>query len=314
MRILRQTNAAARLAAGLCLLAALSAPPALAEYALEVHLPDTLVTSGADTFLIPIYVSNPNDTIAGFAMLIETDHPELLSFNLSRETEGTLVEDWDYLSYSHVGGDLATLRIVGLAESGSPPATYGIPPQMGYTPLMNISVNARDVLDTISFRTAQTIVNRDNVVNFGFSDPNGVLIGTYVDSVLDTAYWNCLVWDELDSTCLEWEWLEEPINPGDSFLVYWRLFPSLDLEDILFDDGSITISGGYKCGDVDGDGSAIPNIADLVFMVTYMFQEGEIPPVLPAVDVDGNGSIDIADVIWLVSYMFSDGPPPVCGA
>jgi len=77
-------------------------------------------------------------------------------------------------------------------------------------------------------------------------------------------------------------------------------------------------------GDIDHDGVG-PNIADLVYLVTYMFQNGPEPPCdepyLPdcpehyfaETDIDGNGTCnpDIADLVYLVSYMFQGGPPPV---
>jgi hypothetical protein len=66
------------------------------------------------------------------------------------------------------------------------------------------------------------------------------------------------------------------------------------------------------CGDVDGDGDPLITIADLVYLVDYMFNQGPPPPVEAAADMDGSGGIDIADLVYLVDYMFNDGPPPVC--
>ncbi|MDH3892097.1 MAG: C25 family cysteine peptidase [candidate division Zixibacteria bacterium] len=69
---------------------------------------------------------------------------------------------------------------------------------------------------------------------------------------------------------------------------------------------------GWVCGDVDGS-SLGPDIADLVYMVDFMFNGGPEPPVMAASDVDGSGgTIDIADLVYLVDYMFSSGPAPVC--
>ena len=74
----------------------------------------------------------------------------------------------------------------------------------------------------------------------------------------------------------------------------------------------------YNCcqirGDIDNNGSG-PDIADLIYMVTYMFQEGPEPPCMTAVDINGDElpEPDIADLIYLVTFMFQDGPPPaVC--
>ena len=62
-------------------------------------------------------------------------------------------------------------------------------------------------------------------------------------------------------------------------------------------------------GDVKHDGSG-PLIDDLVYLVTYMFQDGPLPPCMAETDVNGDGSAfpDIADLVYLVTYMFQDGP------
>jgi len=69
---------------------------------------------------------------------------------------------------------------------------------------------------------------------------------------------------------------------------------------------------GYP-GDVDGDGKPLPDIADLIFLVSYMFHDGPHPPCLYRADITGYDGINIVDVVWLASYMFLDGPlPDVC--
>lgn len=71
---------------------------------------------------------------------------------------------------------------------------------------------------------------------------------------------------------------------------------------------------GYDCmirGDINHD-QAGPDIADLVYLVTYMFQSGPPPPWMGEANVDGNGSgPDIADLVYLVTYMFQGGEAPV---
>jgi len=69
---------------------------------------------------------------------------------------------------------------------------------------------------------------------------------------------------------------------------------------------------GFVCADIDYSGSG-PDIADLVYLVTYMFQNGPEPPLMRATDIDGSGSyVDIADLVYLVTYMFQNGPDPIC--
>ncbi len=53
------------------------------------------------------------------------------------------------------------------------------------------------------------------------------------------------------------------------------------------------------------------DIADLIYLVNYMFQNGPWPDPFYTADVDGDGiGPNIADLIYLVSFMFQDGPPP----
>ncbi len=78
-----------------------------------------------------------------------------------------------------------------------------------------------------------------------------------------------------------------------------------------------TIVGSGGCcairSDINHDGQPEPDIADLIYLVTYMFQDGPEPPCMEEANIDGDGSEgpDIADLIYLVTYMFQDGPPPV---
>lgn len=64
-------------------------------------------------------------------------------------------------------------------------------------------------------------------------------------------------------------------------------------------------------GDVNGDGVG-PDIADLVYLVQFMFQGGPPPPCLEEADINGDGiGPDISDLVWLVQFMFQGGAVPV---
>ena len=67
-------------------------------------------------------------------------------------------------------------------------------------------------------------------------------------------------------------------------------------------------------GDVNHNGVSVIDIADLVWLVDYMFTNGPLPPCWDEGDIDGNGviPIDISDLVYLVDYMFTGGPdlPP----
>ncbi len=68
---------------------------------------------------------------------------------------------------------------------------------------------------------------------------------------------------------------------------------------------------GSDCGDADSDGMI--TIADVVFLVEYIFVHGAAPNPLATGDADCSGDINIADCVYLVSYIFSHGPQP-CAA
>ncbi len=77
----------------------------------------------------------------------------------------------------------------------------------------------------------------------------------------------------------------------------------------------VQIGQGVPCcvdrGNVDHDPMGVLDIADLVYLVTYMFDGGPLPPCPGEADVDASVLIDIADLIYLVDYMFNSGPAPV---
>jgi uncharacterized Ntn-hydrolase superfamily protein len=88
---------------------------------------------------------------------------------------------------------------------------------------------------------------------------------------------------------------------------------SVDAGGVVIDLNQRPVITYYRCGDIDGNLSDQVDIADLVYLVDYMFNGGPAPPIMGAVDADGSGGDpDIADLVHLVDFMFNDGPLPVC--
>jgi hypothetical protein len=66
----------------------------------------------------------------------------------------------------------------------------------------------------------------------------------------------------------------------------------------------------FLCGDANADG--LVDIADVVYLVNYLYK-GDLPPdPLEAGDVNIDGIVDLADVVYLLNYLFKGGPPPNC--
>ena len=65
----------------------------------------------------------------------------------------------------------------------------------------------------------------------------------------------------------------------------------------------------YLCGDADGDG--IVNIADVTYLIQYIFVDGSpAPSPLLAGDADNNAVVQISDAVYLIQYIFNGGPAP----
>jgi hypothetical protein len=62
-------------------------------------------------------------------------------------------------------------------------------------------------------------------------------------------------------------------------------------------------------GDANGDG--VVNVADVFYLINYLFAVGPIP--LGRANVNGVGSVDIADVFYLINYLFAGGQAPQGG-
>jgi len=83
--------------------------------------------------------------------------------------------------------------------------------------------------------------------------------------------------------------------------------------------GLLTIQSGSCClgdrGNIDASPDDLLDIADLVYIVDFMFREGPDPVCMAEANVDGSIDelIDISDLVYLVDFMFRDGAPlPSC--
>ena len=63
-------------------------------------------------------------------------------------------------------------------------------------------------------------------------------------------------------------------------------------------------------GDFNGDGCV--DVADVVFLINYLYTSGPAPDPLELGDVNCDEGVNIADVIFLINYLFKNGPAPSC--
>jgi hypothetical protein len=113
------------------------------------------------------------------------------------------------------------------------------------------------------------------------------------------------------------------------FLDVWTLdgsvsFSGLELVDVNGDGGldivvgnydqstvsyylNLTVSGAFRRGELNGDGNT--NIADAVFLLAYLFNNGFTPGCLDAADTNDDGGVNISDAVTLLAVLFSGAPP-----
>ncbi len=65
---------------------------------------------------------------------------------------------------------------------------------------------------------------------------------------------------------------------------------------------------GHISGDANGDN--VVNIGDAIFVINYVFRDGQAPSLEAAGDANADGAVDIGDAVYLVHYIFRGGPRP----
>ena len=186
---------------------------------------------------------------------------------------------------------------------GEPPLTWMAVPDTIYT-AVKFSINPVDGYIYLTSEAAGVDVN--TMTNVGMNlDGCALAVTTEVvaapypltGDALKVTYdqKDFVLCEEVRQGGLVWDWVE-------SFF------------DVTFDEGgpftgSIDMRG-HVSGDLNLDGSV--DVADVTFMVAYLFTGGPAPLVIEAADVDASGDTpNVADLTRLVGYLFSGGDEPV---
>lgn len=91
------------------------------------------------------------------------------------------------------------------------------------------------------------------------------------------------------------------INPSGPLPINWP-----DSGEV----GSFEITADAQRGDANYDGKL--TVADIVYLISYLFKGGPPPFVSEAGDFNCDGQITVTDVILLLNYLFKGGPPSPC--
>ena len=68
-------------------------------------------------------------------------------------------------------------------------------------------------------------------------------------------------------------------------------------------------TAAFEHGDANADEEV--TIADVVYLVNYVFKSGPDPIPMETGDVDGDNLSQIQDAVYLVNYLFREGDPPI---
>ena len=62
----------------------------------------------------------------------------------------------------------------------------------------------------------------------------------------------------------------------------------------------------------DATGDSVVNVADIMYMINYLFKSGPEPVSFVAGDANCDGDHGILDIVFLVNYLYKGGLPPGC--
>lgn len=313
MSLTRLYSRAAFRAAAVVSIIVLCAAPAGADPVLVVSINDTMIVNDSTSVWVDVFLTNTSDSVAGFEMTIMLDNPDLIEFfgtggNPTIDTVGTLISGWGLVMTNYFGGS-SSFKIAALATYYPQPPVQCIAPRtepgllfrmkMGIFPYTPGRLPDRNTILMIS----------DGLDWTGFSNEIGTLIGT--TTIVDTSYryWDCIEWQ--GDTCLNWEQIPWP-EGADSTSIEIKPRTILDTALTHYEDGTVRVVPEChgECGDANGDG--LVNIADAVYIITYVFRGGLPPFEDKCADANNDYSVNVGDAIYLVNYVFRQYTAPEC--
>ncbi|MGB2698048.1 MAG: C1 family peptidase [Candidatus Zixiibacteriota bacterium] len=115
-------------------------------------------------------------------------------------------------------------------------------------------------------------------------------------------------WDIITGSTLDdgsYSWMSIPDAPTSNGKI--KMSDASDGIPWVLSEGAFYI---ITLGDVNADGGV--GIADVVYLVNYIWRSGPEPYIMEAADVNCNWFVNEADVVFLVNYLFRSGPEPDC--
>lgn len=103
-----------------------------------------------------------------------------------------------------------------------------------------------------------------------------------------------------------WDITVTAIQPGTTFLLLRLL---LNGEEYYAAPGiPITVNPAYTIGDANADGTI--NVSDAVYIINYVFVNGDEPQPWASGDANCDGSVNVSDAVMVINFVFVNGPTP----
>lgn len=239
-----------------------------------------------DPVTVAVNLSSGSEVFGSYKFLVQFDATRLNFVNATIGNELTPCQ-WESFTYTLlpcVSCDTRLVEVVAVADlsnGGTHPSCLS---QFGQ--LFKLNFNA--TTDTLKAGSMA-------LVSFYWDDCASNTLGS---TVVDTVWHARFVYDRLGSEITGIDahlggTLHGCITPGDP----------VNIRGVNFRDGSVSFRPDFGVyGDCNGDGRF--NIADITYLIAYVFDGGPAPLDYLHGDFDGDGRITVADMVRLLNYLF----------
>ena len=98
-------------------------------------------------------------------------------------------------------------------------------------------------------------------------------------------------------------------SPALDLIPLASLSTGLDQRGILRPLGAGADAGAVeRYADADANGDGVIDVADVFYLINYLFASGPIP--IGEADANGDGAVDVTDIFYIINNLFAGGPAP----
>jgi hypothetical protein len=72
---------------------------------------------------------------------------------------------------------------------------------------------------------------------------------------------------------------------------------------------SLDVVPQFVCGNVDNDVDNLINLADILYLISNVYADGDPPDIFESADVDSSGTLNLEDILLLIGFVYSEEPP-----